>query len=640
MLLHINGCEVVAENGETILQTARRAGIFIPTLCSGDGAPCAHSCGICVVENVGESRLPRACCTPAQAGMNLLTHSEVVENARKNLLKLTLSTHVGECFAPCMRACPAEVNCRKVIDLVSQRKMREAAELLLEAHPLPASVSRICPRMCEENCRRTLIDEAVGIAKLKIAAVDSVDISQENFAVQPSGKSVGIVGGGPGGLTAAYFLRRGGHDVYIYEAMEKMGGLLQYGIPEFRLPRTVVDTEIENIRAMGVNFMNKTRMGVDFSLEELRTKHDCVIVAIGAGESMPLRTKGDDAGGVIGGIDFLRGAAALPQLGGKRVVVIGGSNTAMDAARVAARAGADVTVAYRRTRDEMPAHDAEFDDAVADGVAFKFLLAPENISQENGRVCEIKFQVNVLGEPDESGRRAPVPATDAHGGNITEEMPCDMVIAAIGQRVDTSAAAPLQSLQVGDDFATELDMVYAIGDATWRSSFAVEAIAHGRAVAATIHERLGGVQAIITARPKNFSTQEFAREDFERKPRLPRQDDPRKESGRCLECGCDAADKCELLGLMNMYDVSHDEKTTPWQEKPAPHFIPHLRLDTGKCILCGRCVAVCEKEHGMLVRVGRGFETRVGIADGVNTRECMACRACFGVCPTGAIGVS
>jgi len=679
----INGNKYEAAAGETILQVAAKNKIFIPTMCYAENLPPAGACGICVVEAEGIARLLRACATPATDGMVIHTESERVQQARKTLLELTLSTHTGDCKAPCQLSCPAETDCKGYIALIAEGKTEEAVQLMKEAHPFPASLARICPRPCETNCRRKLADSAVNIAGLKRYAADIHLESGYKPAILPStGKTVAIVGGGPAGLTAAYFLKRGGHDVSVFDHMPHMGGLLRYGIPEYRLPKAVLEKEINMLADMGINFCNNIAFGKDITLSSLKTNYDVTIIAIGASASKPMWVKGEDSPGVIGGIDFLRDVASCqgnlpftpnrPPLEGnhfqhsvdspsgsktldkilqsKRVIVIGGSNTAMDAARTALRLGAEVFVSYRRTRDEMPAEQAEIEEAVAEGVQFLFLTAPKEISTRGG--LNITLQKMTLGEPDESGRRRPVPMDGAD-----EIIHADTIIAAIGQDVVTDGLEELAGLAIDQNFRTVLPGVYAIGDVTGKSSYAIDAIAHGRKVAASVLDTIDLPWDVV---PNVIVEDEKNKADFSHIPADTRQTETachtadfsevmqgltaqqaKKEAARCLSCGCDAFDRCKLLKLANMYGASTQKFATG---KKIKHAIdernPAIRRDINKCVHCYLCVQVCKQVAGkeLFTAVGRGFPCHVDTAFGETLQhECSSCSECVKYCPTGAL---
>ncbi|MDR0272389.1 MAG: FAD-dependent oxidoreductase, partial [Clostridiales bacterium] len=668
MHIYIDGIECEAFAEQTILQVAAKNGIFIPSLCYGEGLAPSGSCGICIVEVEGDARLLRACATAVRDGMVVTTNSPKILMSRKTLLELTISAHTGDCKAPCQVACPAQSDCQGYIALIAAGKFKEAVELMRDAHPFPASVARICPRPCEAECRRKLADKPVNIAGLKRFAADWELGQAEAYVPETapsSGKSVAIVGGGPAGLTAAFFLKKAGHNAAVFEAMPKMGGLLRYGIPEYRLPKAVLDEEIGVLVRMGIHFFNGVELGRDVTTHFLQSRYDVVIVATGAGVSKPIWCKGEDANGVFGGIDFLKAVASnAPPIIGKRVIVIGGSNTAMDAARTAIRLGAETIVAYRRTRDEMPAEKDEIEEALAEGVQFNFLSAPLEIISENGKVTGIKLQKIQLGEPDESGRRKPVPV---EGGE--EFLEADAIIAAIGQDVSLEGLNPLDNLNIDENFRTDLPNVYAIGDATGKSAYAIDAIGHGRKVAEIVNADIFLAQKNITEQiPSIIVKDKKTSKDFAETQKIKRRNgahllrenpdfsavqavlspaEAATEASRCLSCGCADFYECKLLKLANTYGANTEKFPAEFHKKPK-HVIDRTNFnfhrDMNKCVLCGLCVAACDKanttENGVLSATSRGFDTTVTAAFEQplqNRDECTLCGNCVARCPVGAL---
>lgn len=669
--LTINGVACTGETGETVLQIAERHGIEIPTLCHNEHVRHYGACGLCVVESAASPKLLRACSTLAADGMVLGTESPRVVRARRVALELLMSDHDGDCRGPCMLACPAGTDCQRYVKMIALGLDREAVEIIKETNPLPASIGRVCPHPCETACRRKLVEQPISIAYLKAFAADADLASGRPWrpALAPeTGKRVAVVGGGPAGLTAAYFLRRRGHDVTVLDAMPKMGGMLRYGIPEYRLPKRVLDEEIAEIAALGVRMRPDTRVGRDVTLDALRADFDAVVVAVGAWRSTPVGCPGDGLAGVWGGIDLLRTAAfgVEPEIG-ERVVIVGGGNTAMDACRSAVRLGAkEVSVVYRRTMDEMPAERAEIAEAMEEGVTFRFLRNPAEILGEGGHVTGVKLQVMRLGEPDASGRRSPVPVEGEF-----EILPADSVVAAIGQRLLPDGFEAIEKNRRGclaaDEamFRTNLPNVFAVGDATNRGAdIAIAAIGEGGKAAAVVDGFLRGEETPY--RRPYYSEREVTAEmlaDREKRPRAempvrPPEDrkrdfremnlgftaeQARAEAQRCLECGCfDYAD-CRLIRHANRYEL-HPERFAGEKRRGASEKkLVCIERNEGKCILCSLCVRTCDEvaRQGLLGLVGRGFGTVIKpeFRDSARIAGCADCLKCAEACPTGALKI-
>ena len=668
-LLNINGKEVTGVPGQTILEVAKENDIFIPTLCYDERTKIYGACGICVCEVEGNPKLVKACATEIAPGMVVNTRTERVVESRKTNLELLLSNHTGDCRPPCVIACPAHTDCQGYVGLIANGEFEEANELVKDKIPLPLSLGRVCPHPCEEKCRRGLIDEPISIQQLKRFAAD-FDVEGDKFipeCEEDTGKSVAIIGGGPMGLSAAYFLRKMGHDVTIYESMPYCGGMLRYGIPEYRLPKEVLDEEIDTIEQMGVEIICNTKVGVDIPFETIRSDYDAVLLGIGAWVSTGVGCKGEDAEGVIGGIDFLRKVVRNEPIKlGDRVAIVGGGNTAMDACRTAVRMGAkEVYNIYRRTKDEMPADAVEIKEAEEEGVIFKNLTNPlEIVKDENGHIKEVILQVMELGEPDESGRRRPIPVEGA-----TETIALDSMILAIGQAVDASLFDCDKTRKGAiaydkETFMTSIPGVFAGGDCgNDKISIAVEAIADAKKASEIIDAYLYGEE--IKYREQYVVTKDVTAEDFEDRERLCRPELPelspeeRKdnfsevipesysiedavaEASRCLECGCHDYFECKLIDFANQYNV-HPERFEG--EKNTIDFKddhPFIVRDPNKCILCGLCVRVCDEVMGVgaLGLVNRGFDTVVkpNMEKPLIESGCISCGQCVSVCPTGAL---
>jgi formate dehydrogenase major subunit len=364
--IHLNGKEVAAKTEQTILEVATAQGISIPTLCNDKRLKPFGSCRVCLVKVEGARNFVPACSTNVVDGMVIDTESVEVTEARKLSLALLISDHYGDCVSPCSIECPAHIDIQGYIALIRANRYQEAVGLIKEQNPMPVTIGRICPHPCEEVCRRNRVDEPIAINNLKRFAAD-YDIALEHPVLPekqaPTGKRVAVIGSGPAGLSAAYYLALLGHGVSIFERNERPGGMLRYGIPEYRLPKEILDREIDLIRSLGVEIRYATTFGSDITTESLRNSgFDALFLSIGAVQSTSMRIEGEDLSEVLSGIDFLAEIASGQEydMHGMTVVVVGGGNTAMDASRTSLRLGAErVIVLYRRTRREMPAHDFE-----------------------------------------------------------------------------------------------------------------------------------------------------------------------------------------------------------------------------------------------------------------------------------------
>ncbi|MGE5391644.1 MAG: FAD-dependent oxidoreductase [Deltaproteobacteria bacterium] len=665
--LTIDGKNLTGRKGQTILDVARAGGIEIPTLCHDERLKPYGSCGICVVQLEGSENLVRSCATAASDGMVVYTDNPRIRKSRKMTLELLLSDHNGDCRPPCSKACPAHTDCQGYVGLIANGKYNEATALIKEAIPVPLSIGLVCPHPCEDACRRQLVEEPVAIAALKAFAAwqDLHDPQAYEIQTKPAtGKKAAIIGSGPAGLTAAFFLAKGGHQVTVYDAMPEFGGMLRYGIPEYRLPKKLLDKEIDNIRKLGVKFVPNTRVNSDITLEELRQQYDAVFLGIGAWTSSRIDCPGEDLPGVLGGIDFLRDAAMQrPVEIGPKVAIIGGGNTAMDAARTSVRLGAsEVMVLYRRTRAEMPAEDLEIEEAIEEGVKFHFLVAPAEISAENGRVNAIRMQVMELGEPDKSGRRRPVPTGEE------KVIAVDNVIAAIGQQVNTAGFEGLELTRWGSlaadesNFLTNLPGVFAGGDGVTGPGIAIEAVAQGKEAARAMNDYLAGKEMVYT-KPylveKQVSADDFAGKIREPRAKLKHADpalrrsnfelvsqvfDPaeaEREAGRCLECGCMDYFECKLIKYAGQYQANPVHLAGAKHPVPVYSGHPYIIQDAGKCIFCSLCIRTCDEVIGAGAwgLVHRGFETIIQpeLDLPLQLTDCISCGECVNVCPTGAL---
>ncbi len=466
--------------------------------CIGLGT-CVKACKFGAI-SMGEDNLPRF--NPERC----VGCGECVRQCPKGIIsiiseksKILHWNQYTECLAPCRQKCPAQINIPKYINYIKQGKFKEALLTIKERNPLPLVCGRVCPEPCALACRRSISDEPVAINYLKRFAADWEMKSGRRLHIpvaSPTGKKIAVIGSGPAGLSAAYYLRRLGHAVTIYERLPKLGGMLRYGIPEYRLPKKILDWEIEGILNLGIATRTNVDFGKDFTIDFLRAeKYDAAFLAVGAWNEHDLKIEGSDLQGVHTGIQFLQRFHRDEKIEiGRHVVVIGGGNTAIDAARSSLRLGAgQVTIVYRRSRDEMPANPVEIIAAEEEGINFHFLSAPTRVLNGSGAVCGLEVLQMKLGDPDPSGRRRPVPIEGSE-----HVIDCDTIIQAIGQFPDLDFLKSDEShlIQVTkwntinameETLQTEIPYIFTGGDCFTGPGLVVEAIAAGRYAARSIH---------------------------------------------------------------------------------------------------------------------------------------------------------
>ena len=663
--LNINGKEITAEAGKTVLDAALENGIEIPHLCFDERLEVYAGCGLCIVEIEGQPKIARACATPVSNGLVVRSDTEKVKEARNNVLNLLVSQHIGDCKPPCTLNCPANTDVQGYVGLVANGQYLESLKLIKEKLPLPACIGRVCPHPCEKACRRQHVEDPVSIACIKTFAAD-YDLNSGSPYIPKlkpaTGKKVAVVGAGPAGLSAAYYLLADGHQVDIFEAMPKPGGMLRYGIPEYRLPKNVVDAEVAIIEEMGANINYGVKVGEDMSLEYLKDKYDAVFLGIGAWKSSPMRCEGEDTPGVLGGIDFLiKVAENKPVKVGRKVIVVGGGNTAMDVARTSIRLGAEeVRVVYRRSEEQMPAEEIEIKEAKEEGIIFSFLSAPSLVLSDGEKVTGLKCEKMVLGEKDASGRQSPVPT-----GEFVE-FEADTIVAAIGQEVDCGkinvGQGRKKNIVINEGtFETNIKGVFAGGDAATGPKIAIDAIAQGGRAAGVISSYLAGEMIPYKNLPLVYT--EVTDEDYvdeERLPRVPHrtveaevrkhnfqpilptmtEEEVLREGKRCLECGCKDYFECQLVNYIKKYEVDTEKYHATNEKKFKETDHPFISQNVDKCILCGLCVRTCSEVVGAsaLGLVERGNETFVAPAfqQELKATSCISCGQCIDVCPTGA----
>lgn len=465
-----------------------------------------------LMESLGRSIMEGSKCQIGQTGpvalLNALEHyrDEFVEVIRRKK-KVPRGDYKARLTAPCMNACPAHLDIPTYIERIAEGDFAESLRIIRERTCLPGILGRVCIRPCESSCRRLNLDEALDIRHLKRFAAD-YEIEKKRTPVIPKpqerkGKRVAVIGAGPAGVTCAYYLALKGYPVTIFERLDEPGGMAAVGIPDYRLPRPILRREVSIVASLGVEIRYSTEVGKDITISDMKREYDAIFIGVGAQGSTPMRVEGEDAGyrGFISGVQYLFSVnkGKDPYEAGDRVVVVGGGNVAIDCVRSSFRIGKkDVNLFYRRTRHEMPADEEEIHGADEEGVKFEYLCAPTKVIAERGKVVGIECIRMELGEPDESGRRRPVPIK---GSEFVVDT--DIVIPAIGQRVDLSFLEEKDGVEVtkwstvvvnDETMETSQPEIFSAGDCVTGPDVLVRAAGNGRLAAEMIDLYLQGDQ--------------------------------------------------------------------------------------------------------------------------------------------------
>jgi formate dehydrogenase major subunit len=656
--LVLNGRTVRACEGESLLKVAQREGTPIPTLCFLEGLTKMESCGVCVVEVEGQRSLLPACASRALPGMVVNTESPRVSEARRTALELLLSDHLGDCLAPCERACPADIAIPDFIRAIREGETAKALAIIQDKIAFTGVLGRVCPRFCERVCRRKEVDEPVAICSLKRFPADSDQGEGAAFlpSLAPSsGKKVAIVGAGIVGLTAAYYLRTLGHDCAVFESRNRAGGALDSILPEFRMPREVLNAEIARVERMGAQFHYGRELGKDLELEELRKGHDAVLLAVGAGKEKLPEFPGDEF--ATSGIQLLnRIAEGCPPRAQGQVLVIGSGPSAMDTCRSLLRVGAEQVVLLM---EPSLSSSLFFKTWIADGLAEGVVAIDEAGHFQLGHLPSGRFRCHYRKAEQEV-------LLEVDGVYLAGHVEPDLdLLRTLGLQVTHQGARVDRHT-----LATNLSGVFAAGNIAQAGRYAVQGSAAGRQAAYSIDAFLAGK---VWANPSRTDIRMHNLSDLEMslllggtepggsetlQPQLFQKDSlepwgevlsrypakqARNEAARCLSCDCAAKNDCTLRELSDRLAANPKRfgGERPAYRKDASH--PEVVFESGKCVRCGRCIAVAEKyrEELGLTFIGRGFHVEVGVPFGRSLAEGLkvAARECAEVCPTGALAL-
>jgi formate dehydrogenase major subunit len=704
--IEVDGRVIEGFEGQTILEVCRDNGIEIPTLCYEPKLPGFGACRMCVVEVEGEEHPPISCSRECEPDMKVQTQTEELRRLRRTNLELIFSDHNAYCLPPCQNKCPSHIDIPGFLKQNAEGNWRESTRIFKRTIPFPSILGRVCPAPCEEHCRRDEVDEAIAIRDSHRYAGDQVIRAMLDEDLDPpvpfevqakTGRKAAVIGSGPAGMAAAYYLLITGHEVTVFERDPAPGGMLRYGIPQYRLPKVeVLEAEYESVTRLGGRIVCNQALGRDFTLDDLQFQgFDAVLIAIGCYDTNKLGIPNEDADGVIEGLEYLRTATLgleYPGHAGSRVVVIGGGFTSMDCSRTSVRQGAkEVTLVYRRDMKDMPAA-GEVHEAIEEGVTAIFQAGPTRVitDEKTGKVSGVEFIRMALGAPDASGRRRPEPAP---GTEFT--IPCDRVLLAIGQGpeldwIGPGSAGPtatrnkrLQADAV--TFETGRPGVFATGDVRIGAATVVQAIAEGRRAAYAMDAYLRGHdlasirtrQTLAEPQPEFLSITPFTAEIKEPRYRMKalEADERNKsyieyeipystaeivaESTRCLQCTCEAIGFCDLRRLGIEYGTTLQTLEPQYHQGAGYRSVTENRFtgvnhdyvrddshafilrEPSRCIDCGRCANVCAEVVGAacydFMRIGFDTLVTTPLDMSLNDTPCVSCGRCAETCPTGAL---
>ena len=520
---------------------------------------------------------------------------------------------------PCRHVCPSGNRIREFLTTIAQAErlskstdqaFEEAWGIYTDTSPFPSVCGRVCPHPCQSECNRKEHDGAVNINQIERAIGDfglDKNLKLKTLSDERREEKIAVVGGGPGGFSCAYQLARRGYGVTVFEAADKPGGMLRWGIPRYRLPADILDGEIQKILDLGVELKCDTRIGTDISLDDLSNQYGAVFVSIGAEKGLKLRVEGEEAENVLSGVEFLNRIHHGETVDvGNDVIVVGGGDTAIDAARICKRLGANVTILYRRTIKEMPAIEEEIEETQEEGIKLEYLAAPVGFNTEGSRITSMKCIRMELGEPDDSGRRRPVPI---EGSEF--EIPASTVIPAISQAPDFTG---LESLIEGRDWikvdedgkSTKVEGVYAGGDAV-NLALVTTAIGQGRRAAEAIDRKLRGEEKVAPGEMPVVKTDRLRLDHYEKSDPAP---------------AAKLSPEERLKGL-------ETEVAVPLSQE-------QVIVETQRCMSCGYCFD-CEKCWLFCQDQAINKPMEKGVIYSFKMENCTGCKKCAEECPCGFI---